>query len=396
MLKVSKVRDAIQAKKGLIEMQTQNSQESFSKHLQYCEKLSDWEINKFNDFVLRAQAEKSFIGALATNDLKDSGLVSKFNLQFKDPQEIAEWKSQVLENRIISAVDGSQIDPDKNLNLFFGAIQISHFINYHNAQQPPDKDLDFDIILPSGQQDEDEFELRQKIAFERTAKEITTLIKVIDRIGKLPTSKRPLAFFDGSLTLSFVKQEKLRQEYDRLIHQLIEKSRLNKVIVIGFIDTSLAFNLTASLKTVFGNLDNNNSKISDASLLSHFLTDWGSRSAYFEYCHGAKTQTDSINKLGFCYLKTSSKAKKPARLEIPYWVYEEGLLNEVIDIVLAECLVGNGYPYSLEVADSIAVIQMSEREYFYGILEKELNHSFLTSSKQSSKNLRRRSSIKLS
>ena len=396
MLNVSKVKKAIQAKKGQIEMQTQNSHESFVKHLQYCEKLSEWELTKFNDFILKAQAEKPFIGALITNDLKDSGFVSKFGLQFNQPAEIAHWKSEILENRIVCAVDGSQIDPDKNLNLFFGAVQASHFINYHNAQQKSDKDVDFEIILPSNSQDEDEFELRQKIAFERTAKEIINLIKVIDRIGKLPTNKRPLAFFDGSLTFSFVKQEKLQKDYNKLISQLIEKSQLNNVPVIGFIDTSLAFNLTSSLKAVFGGLDDKNFKISDSSLLSHFLSDWGSRSAYFEYCNGNEMQDDSINKLGFCYLKTSSKAKKPARLEIPHWVYEAGLLNEVINIVLAECLVGNGYPYSLEVADSTAVIQMAEREYFYGILEKELNHSFLTSSKQSSKNQRRRSSIKLS
>jgi hypothetical protein len=51
----------------------------------------------------------------------------------------------------------------------------------------------------------------------------------------------------------------------------------------------------------------------------------------------------------------------PARLDIPSWIFEAGLLQEVLDAVRAECVVGNGYPYALETADAAAVITAQDR-----------------------------------
>jgi hypothetical protein len=45
-------------------------------------------------------------------------------------------------------------------------------------------------------------------------------------------------------------------------------------------------------------------------------------------------------------------------------VYERGLLEEVIDTVRAECVVGVGYPYAIETADEAAVISVRDRELF--------------------------------
>ena len=39
--------------------------------------------------------------------------------------------------------------------------------------------------------------------------------------------------------------------------------------------------------------------------------------------------------IGFVYLKTS-RDLPPARLEIPLWVYQAGLLDEVVDLMVKE------------------------------------------------------------
>ena len=71
----------------------------------------------------------------------------------------------------------------------------------------------------------------------------------------------------------------------------------------------------------------------------------------------------------FLYLKTTSDGP-PARLDLPRWLLEAGELDRVLDIVRAECVVGNGYPYAVETADAVAVITMQDRERFYRVFQE--------------------------
>jgi hypothetical protein len=73
--------------------------------------------------------------------------------------------------------------------------------------------------------------------------------------------------------------------------------------------------------------------------------------------------------VGFTYLQTT-RDSAPARLDIPSWIYEHGFLDEVVDIVRAECIVGVGYPYALETADQAAVISSHDREVFFRALQE--------------------------
>ncbi len=41
-----------------------------------------------------------------------------------------------------------------------------------------------------------------------------------------------------------------------------------------------------------------------------------------------------------------------------------------MDVVRAECVVGNGYPYAVETADAVAVITMQDRERFYRVFQE--------------------------
>ena len=36
------------------------------------------------------------------------------------------------------------------------------------------------------------------------------------------------------------------------------------------------------------------------------------------------------------------------------WIHRRGLLDQVLDVIRAEVVVGNGYPYAIETADSLA------------------------------------------
>jgi hypothetical protein len=391
MLNLSKVHQAVQVKASFIKLMQEQSQTAIGKYLDNLEILTQTAPEDFNNKVVASK--EVFAGALATDELI-AGLVHPLACALTNQSEVNNWKMQVLAGRITVAIDGSQIEPDKNLGLFFGAVQVGWFLNYHNNQITPAKNLDFEIVLPKTFKEEDQ-ELRQEIFFKRFQKETYTLALIIGQLAKQGFKKRPIAFFDGSLTLSFVSSQARKKDYMEAVAFLLDASERTEIPVVGFIDTSLAHNLSKSLEQAH-ELSESANKASDANLLSFYLRDWGDRSAFFSYFDRSFDEVGEKNildALGFCYLKTGSKKGKPARLELPNWVYKAGILDEVIEVVMAECLVGNGYPYPIEVADSIAVIQNQEREAFYEYIAKMEDLSLGQSAKLRSKQIRRRPKI---
>ena len=88
----------------------------------------------------------------------------------------------------------------------------------------------------------------------------------------------------------------------------------------------------------------------------------------------------------------TTRDSPPARVDIPSWIYEAGFLNEVIDVVRAECVIGVGYPYALETADQTSVISPRDREIFFRALQEFANRGkldFSVSRKDASKGRRR-------
>jgi hypothetical protein len=61
-------------------------------------------------------------------------------------------------------------------------------------------------------------------------------------------------------------------------------------------------------------------------------------------------------------------------------------------MVRAECIVGTGYPYALETADAVAVIDLQDRERFFRLVQRFTEQSGISlrvSRKSSSKRSRR-------
>jgi hypothetical protein len=71
---------------------------------------------------------------------------------------------------------------------------------------------------------------------------------------------------------------------------------------------------------------------------------------------------------------------------------DDGLLEPVLDVVRAEIIAGNGYPYAIETADAVAVITMQDRQEFYGQFQEFMQRQgmkFTFSTKSISKGRRR-------
>jgi hypothetical protein len=328
-------------------------------------------------------AKHETCGAFPTREFEAAAAPCRsFARQFANHTEARAWACDVLLDHVTLAVDGSQILPSSEVSIPLAAVQVAWFTNAHTRAGSYVKDIAFELLSPeilSGDLQGERLFSEQAVSFQRFKLEVEALCRMMGEIAADAEQMRklPLAFFDSSIVISFVEQlhDGLRQQYVDLVLQLLRCSEETRVPVVGYVATSHARDLAQLLALCFDLREAE--RVHDAQLLSAGMT-WGARSPFYICARGsARNNQKSVlenfgeyrRKVGFVYLKTSAAAP-PARLEIPLWVYEAGLLEEVVDLVRAEVIVGNGYPYALETADATAVISGRDHEAFYEILQR--------------------------
>ena len=346
------------------------------------------------------------VGALPSAELDVLRAVSKyFDVQWQNHEQARSWALKTLENRTTFAADGSQIQFEREISLPIAAIQVGTFENPHNAAEMYKKQAKISIVTPQDIADfADEFEepvrtptivgLRRFQGEARAIKEF-----LLAKKGWQARNERmPLAFFDGTFLISFSKpNSSVQRQYIESAREVVLLSKLTEVPLVGYIAQSEARDLIGLLDTINTSFLHQPSKnLNDAQVLSvETLQNWGDRTAFF-YCNRkglSEYFVDENNNplVGLIYLQTTGDAL-PARLDVPAWIFERGLLDEVVDAVRAEAVVGLGYPYALETADATAVITMRDRETFLRALadfSARENLNFRISNKKMSKARRR-------
>jgi hypothetical protein len=309
-------------------------------------------------------------------------MIIPFRERWRSHEEARRWAISVLHNRTTFAADGSQLLPGREVSIPIAAVQVAWFENPHTRDGKYRKGARFHIVSPKELLEEyDERSTAETIVgLRRFILETETLCQFLEaKKGWRERNERtPLAFFDGSLLISFgMPRTQIQNGYVSAITRLVKASRDAEVPVIGFVDQSYARDFVALLNLLDGReRDARPSSIYDAQLLSALVEDdsaspfgdrWGVRSS-FCYCKREKLSDAFSDErgeplIGFTYLQTTSDSA-PARLDVPVWIYEAGLLDDVVDAVRAECVSGLGYPYAIETADDAAVITARDRQQF--------------------------------
>jgi hypothetical protein len=325
--------------------------------------------------------EKVCAGARPTSEQDNRPFIETFGSDWRHHQDARSWAAEVLRGVTTFAADGSQIPPNRDMSVSAGLVQVGWFENKHDERGSYIKDAEVHVLpltgIASPDEDEDDADseegakgriqsMEQEIAWVRFGVEVD---KAIAFLEKSAGQDRALAFFDGSLILSFVHNlhEHRQRQYIRKIRQLLDASAATRVPVIGYIDSSHSADFTHLLKVV--NNIKRRLRVEDASLLRAKMK-WGDRCRMF-VCDRDDAVVDNsyYGDVLFTYLKTAENAT-PARVEMPRWVFEAGLHDWVLDVVRAECVVGVGYPYPLETADAVAVLSMQDRERFYRLFQE--------------------------
>ncbi len=321
-------------------------------------------------------------GAIPSDELDAAvEVVVPFNRRWRSHEEARRWAVDVLEDRVTFAADGSQLVPGRDLSLPVAAIQVAWFENDHARGGRYVKDARCDVLSP--EELLEEYDNRGAadtvVSLRRFQLETEVIAGWVEskRGWRRRNERTPVAFFDGTLMISIaLPKTKLQDAYVRAITDLVRLSREAEVPVVGFVDQSYARDLVTLLDTLAGGKSGSHSRsLFDAQLLSApvedegpTLQEWGDRTIF---CYCARKNSGEAFKdertgrplVGFTYLQTTGTGV-PARVDVPGWVYEAGLLDDVVEAVRAECVSGLGYPYSIQAADEAAVIQGQDRTKF--------------------------------
>ncbi|MHB1317301.1 MAG: DNA double-strand break repair nuclease NurA [Anaerolineae bacterium] len=315
-------------------------------------------------------------GALPTAErVEGQGIVRRFGASWQNHEEARTWAMERLEGVRTVAVDGSQITPDPSLMMPVGAVQVGWFENPHDAAQRYVKDILFEVLAPSelspDQLERQAFpdQLVNARRFDLECEKVASILRA--HAGETPA---PVVFFDGSLAISFAAQMRaeMQRRYIGAVLEMLKASEEARVPLVAYVDTSYATDLVAMLRWLHIQNEVRPPRLSDGAILRPLMA-WGDRTdawlcARDDNLFEANPQLAYYDRVHFLYLKVSS-SNPPVRLDLPSWILEDGRLDEVMDVVRAECIVGTGYPYAIETADALAVITMQDRERFYGVLQ---------------------------
>ncbi|NNE65447.1 MAG: DNA double-strand break repair nuclease NurA [Pyrinomonadaceae bacterium] len=333
------------------------------------------------------------------------GFAIDFEESWKNHEEARKWAERILAGRTTFAADGSQIYVQKETSLPVGAIQIGWFENPHEPGKKYERDVSFELLTPRMllENQEEPLNPETRIGERRFHAEVERFHEFLEKHKGWQERKErmPVAFFDGTLLVSFsLPQTSLQESFLKAMLDLVRKSAAARVPLVGYVDRSFARDLVKMVSCLNNSLEE--TSIYDSTLLSAstsekpaMLNGWGNRTVFCESKRkGLEMFTDEETGralVGFTYLQTTADSG-PARLDVPSWIYDDGLIDELIDVVRAECVVGLGYPYPLETADATALISHRDREAFLAALREFTSNEgieFNVSRKAASKARRR-------
>lgn len=338
------------------------------------------------------------------------GPLFPFGHEFANHEQARQW-AECIEGVTTMAIDGSQLLPWRDASIPVALIQVGFFINPHMQGRPYTKDVHMEVLAPDELMEEAKSEASEpdsypysemQVTLRRYLLEIETLR---DQMEQLASKRReddpvysPVVFFDGSLVVSFAltMPSPYRERYINSAVLLLKTSEDLRVPLIGYIDTSYARDMITMLRRLDSvqqhSVLRETKKIHDALLWQGNLR-WGDRTPAMICARNdiLESYGEYRNSVAFCYLQTTAQ-RPPSRLEFPRWMLDEGMLDSVLDVVRAEIIAGNGYPYAIETADAVSVITMQDRNEFYAHFQAFMERQgvkFSFSTKSMSKKRRR-------
>lgn len=305
--------------------------------------------------------------------LEGGALIRRFSNRFANRGQATDWAMEVLKGKTIAAVDGSQVYASRSYSVPIGLAQAGLVINRHAGADSVSKSYGLSLIFP-GEFDEHGGMSAYSTVPVSLKRHQLECKAIIDFMHKEPGN---LVFFDGSLVLSFINQleEKMRAKYAESIVAMMKASEETRTPVAAFTDMSLNKDLITMMRYHFRLRPTTH--LSDAHVLVGEMR-WGDRTRAFisdRDDRDVKNNRSVLDLYGshrdqiaFFYIQSSGDL--PSKAEVPKWVYEAGLVEQIADVIRAQSIIRPGYPDIIHRAHEYTVINQSEAEQFSHMLDR--------------------------
>ncbi len=302
--------------------------------------------------------------------LEEGPFIKPFQKRFATRVQATDWAMEVLKNKAIAAADGSQVFATRSYSVPIGLAQAGLVINRHTGIDGFSASYKMSLISP------DDFDAHGgSSAFSEAPVSLRRHELECDQIIEFMRSNPgDLVFFDGSFVLSFINQmadEKVRMRYVEAIVKMLKVSEETRTPVAAYTDMPLNKDVITLMKNYFKLPPVTH--MSDINLMRSLS--WGDRSRAFiadrdDRARENKSVLDLYgpyrDSIAFFYIQAGGGL--PSRVEIPRWAFEAGKLEEVADVVRAECIIRPGYPDIIHRAHEYTAINQSEADQFNKIL----------------------------
>jgi len=291
-----------------------------------------------------------------------------FGRSFDTRRDMRDWAGSVLKGEPISGVDGSQAPAGKVLSLPMALVRAVAFLNGHDGGYerleryrvltPEDASLESPDYyrLNNLEVNFTRFDLENEVALE-SLREGTSLVLI-----------------DNTFILSYLMTGGISEYFELHLKSLLNllARTEGKSMVAGVVDPSQSKEISDMLSDVYGI---EKDRVNDSALVHGYLGRFDRTCVYRSRRrvlrrYGSELEgreVDYRNEIGFFYLKAHSY--RPMRVEFPLWIWREGLVDKLADLIRASCVLGEGYPYELSKAHEHVTISMSDRERFYEIVQ---------------------------
>lgn len=299
----------------------------------------------------------------------------------------------------VAAADGSNLDLDPHLNPDYYALNVSEVRLVYGpgssasiVSTPQLRGDPADLVVGSG--GDQRRKVATDIALERDLLEVEALVRAT---AALPADRPRLALLDGTLLHWDLEQTEpaVREDFlARYAAALVELRRLG-VPVAGYIAAPQSHDLVSLLRVQLCRFEQTKcagcdarycqqaAGLTDAALL-HGLLQPGERGPILRVASRQQERTHQLDVLA-CYVRLEDAV---VRVELPAWVHDDGLLDQVLGVLLDQVRKGAGYPPALQEAHEAAVITTSDRGALRDWVEQVTGRRG-SSAKASSKRLKR-------
>lgn len=285
-----------------------------------------------------------------------------------------------LEGATLTAVDGSQIFPDRHAAVLYYLIQVGGLVFRYNGQTPEQHSREQLYFHEADLYDDQGYLISQeRVGMRRLIHELRFLAELAEAED---APHAPLALTDGPLLWPYA--ERGRADVLALQDYLAALTRLQQAgaLPVGYVDRPggrYLMDLLWATQLAPGDIanrlpENPLRRLSDYRLMAYTLAP-GERSIWFTRTSSTQQRHQTAgHEIWFCYCNLGQPGLPViARVELPAWGAQRAAEVDVLHAVLHhQAHVLNGYPYALARAHEIALVTTADKLALEDVIQQRL------------------------